>query len=118
MKAFAILATFLGSIALLAICSKGLAWNVAAYAAIAFKGQSDAIYARMPSVISPFWWALASISSGLVSAAVGSRNQMVLILALVSIGLTVAYTGVRAIRLMKTAAREVGIPWPPDTTSD
>ena len=111
------LAIFLGFLALLAICSKGYAWNVAAYVAIAFKGQTDAIYSRMPTVLSPLWWALAIISSGLVSAASVSRNAITLILALIFVGLTVAYTGVRAFRLMKIAAKEVGIAVP-DTSSE
>jgi hypothetical protein len=113
-----ILAAFAGSLAFLALCSKGYAWNVAAYTAIAFKSRSELIYSRMPTVLNGLWWALASVTSALFSSAFATRDQALLILTLLGLGVTVAYTGVRAHRLMKVAAREAGIPWPSDAGSE
>ncbi|MFL6734346.1 MAG: hypothetical protein ACJ8EY_06590 [Sphingomicrobium sp.] len=106
------LAAFVGSLAFLALCSKGLAFHSALYAAIGFKSSSELIYSRMPNVLNAAWWALASLSSAVFSSALVTGREALLVLSLFGIVATVAYTVVRAFRLMKVAAKEVGAPWP------
>jgi hypothetical protein len=117
-----VFAVFLGGVAFLALCSKGFAYNVAMYTAIAFNTRVDGIdsndiYSRMPSVLNALWWGLASATSALMCAAFVSHSGVILALALGAIGATVAFTGVRARRLVKDAAREVGVPWPSESQS-
>ena len=109
-----VLAAFAGSLAFLALCSKGIAWHSALYVAIGFKSSAELIHSRMPTVLNGVWWVLAAIASALFSSAFATRHQGLLIVTLLSIAVTIAYSAVRARRLMKVAAREVGIPWPAD----
>lgn len=117
MVALEVFAAFAGSLAFLAICCKGYAWHFALYTAIAFKSSSELIYSRMPNVLNGHWWMLAIVTSALFAAAFATRELTLLVLTLLGLGVTVAYTGVRAHRLMKVAAREVGVPWPSDGDS-
>lgn len=107
-------AAFVGSLAFLALCSKGLAFHSALYAAVGFKSSSELIYSRMPNVLNAAWWALAGLTSAAFSCALVTGHETLLVLTLLGIAATLAYAVVRALRLMKIAAKEVGVPWPRD----
>jgi hypothetical protein len=109
-----VLAAFAGSLAFLALCSKAIAWHSALYTAIGFKSSAELIRSRMRTVLNGVWWLLAAITSALFSSAFATRHRGLLIVTLLSIPVTIAYSAVRAHRLMKVAGREVGIPWPAD----
>jgi|GEM_PF-4810025 len=117
MVALEVFAGFAGSLAFLALCCKGCAWHFALYTAMAFKSSSELIYSRMPNVLNGRWWMLASVTSSSFAAAFATRELTLLVLTLLGIGVTVAYTGVRAHRLVRVAASEVGVPWPSDGDS-
>ncbi|HUP67312.1 MAG TPA: hypothetical protein VM145_03755 [Sphingomicrobium sp.] len=117
MVALEVFAAFAASLAFLTLCCKGYAWHSALYTAIAFKSSSEWIYSRMPNVLNGRWWMLAIGTSALFAAAFATRGSTLLALALLGLAITMAYTGVRAQRLMKVAAREAGVPWPSDSDS-
>lgn len=108
------LIAFGGSLAILALSSKGLAFHSALYAAIGFKSSSELIYSRMANVLNAAWWALAILTAAAFSLALVTGRGALLVLALLGAVATVAYTLARALRLMKIAAKEVGVPWPRD----
>lgn len=105
-------AAFFGAVAFLAVVSKGLAFHSAMYAAIAFKGESERIYSRMPSVLDWRWLILACVTAALFSSALLTHKDTLLVLTLIGAGVTIGYSGVRSHRFVKLAAREVGLPWP------
>ena len=108
------LAAFLASLAFLALCCRGLAFHSALYAALGFKSSSELIHSRMPNVLNTAWWVLACLASAAFSSALVTGREALLALSLLGIVATVAYTLFRALRLMKTAAKETGVPWPRD----